>query len=369
MKKTVSFILALVLCAALLIVPASAANEVNVVSNITIEIPESNGTQFTLTNVHDKFAGTYSSMDYDLLFFYSPNAQLTCNKDLYLYEIQADNVDVKFYHYNTFTVDNRASSLQETYVAGTPINLDSIQTELSSSTPHYEPGKATFVVEREGLNYGRQIYFYPSENFNKFTDSESLDFYAITDLSTTPNPLAGAADWAKPELEKAIAENLVSDDIIAKGGWAQPTSRLDAAVAMVTLIEKVTGKTIDTIASEKGWDLMKNGFDDTSAKSVTFLKYAGITNGVGDNKYDPSGTYTRAHEVTMIGRVAENILDKSAKGDNPFTDVPDWAAPYVGYAAENGITNGIGGGLFDSDGVLQNQHTAIFNYRAYIAWK
>ena len=123
------------------------------------------------------------------------------------------------------------------------------------------------------------------------------------------------------------------------------------------------------IAAECGWDLNTNHFSDTSSQAVTFLKYAGISNGIGDNKYDPSANYTRAQMVTMIGRAAEEVFGANAKGTNPFTDVPDWAAPYVGYAADNGITNGIGDGLFDSDGVLQNQHTAIFLLRTYKVWE
>jgi hypothetical protein len=138
---------------------------------------------------------------------------------------------------------------------------------------------------------------------------------------------------------------------------------------MVAVIEKITGKTMAQIAAEKGWDLSKNQFSDTDSPAVTFLKYAEITNGIGDNKYGPGSNYTRAQIVTMIGRAAEVFFGKTAQGDNPFTDVPDWAAPYVGYAAETGITNGVGGGKFDSDGVLQNQHTAVFGLRAYKAWK
>ena len=65
----------------------------------------------------------------------------------------------------------------------------------------------------------------------------------------------------------------------------------------------------------------------------------------------------------MIGRAAEVFFGAEVKGINPFLDVPDWAAPYVGYAADNGITQGIGGGLFDSSGVLQNQYTLLLDSR------
>ena len=123
---------------------------------------------------------------------------------------------------------------------------------------------------------------------------------------------------------------------------------------------------MDEIAAEKGWDLTRSYFSDTDSKTVTFLGYAGVTTGIGDSKYGPDGEYNRAQMVTMLGRAAENLLGAAAQGENPFTDdVPDWAAPYVGYAADAGITTGISATEFDSYNVLQNQQTAIFCLRTY----
>jgi len=170
------------------------------------------------------------------------------------------------------------------------------------------------------------------------------------------------------EVNKAFEAGLVPGSI-ANAGWQNATSRLAAADAVVLIIEKASGKTMAQIAAERGWDLNANQFSDTSSQAVTFLKYAGVTTGVGDNKYDPGGDYNRAQIVTMIGRSAEAFFGIEAQGANPFTDVPAWAAPFVGYAAANGITQGVGGGRFDSAGVLQNQHTVVFCYRAFDAWK
>jgi hypothetical protein len=173
--------------------------------------------------------------------------------------------------------------------------------------------------------------------------------------------------WAEAEVNAALVAGLVPDSV-ANAGWQNATSRLAAAEAMVVLIEEAKGATMWGIAAAYGWDLETNHFSDTNSPAVTFLKYAGVTTGVGDNKYDPDGDYNRAQIVTMIGRAAERFFEATAQGTNPFTDVPDWAAPYVGYAAANGITQGVGGGLFDSYGVLQNQHTAVFGLRAFNVW-
>jgi len=194
--------------------------------------------------------------------------------------------------------------------------------------------------------------------------------YAINNnfLFVTGTPFDTASAWARDEIAAAINAGLVPDSF-AKAGWQNATSRLAAAEVMVIIIEKASGKNMTQLAAERGWDLNINGFSDTNNQKVTFLKYAGVTTGIGNNKYDPNADYTRAQIVTMTGRVAEVFFSAGVKGINPFTDVPDWAAPYVGYAAENGITQGVGGGLFDSNGVLQNQHTAVFGYRTFKVWK
>ena len=183
---------------------------------------------------------------------------------------------------------------------------------------------------------------------------------------------AGEPDsWAAEEVAAALEAGLVPDSI-AKAGWKDPASRLAAAEAMVLLIEKASGKAMEELAAENEWDLSTGGFSDTDSPEVTFLKHAGVTNGMGDGTFAPESTFTRAHAVTMIGRAAEFFFDIEAKGDNPFNDViPDWAVVYVGYAAENDITKGEDAelGLFGAGNLLQNQTAVMFILRAYNVWK
>lgn len=47
--------------------------------------------------------------------------------------------------------------------------------------------------------------------------------------------------------------------------------------------------------------------------------------------------------VRLLGRESEAL---AGQWETPFTDVDSWAAPYVGYAYENGLTNGIAATLF-----------------------
>lgn len=48
----------------------------------------------------------------------------------------------------------------------------------------------------------------------------------------------------------------------------------------------------------------------------------------------------------------------------PFQDVPDWAAPYVGYAYEKGLTNGKSETRFDPDSTIRASEYLTFVLRA-----
>ena len=181
-----------------------------------------------------------------------------------------------------------------------------------------------------------------------------------------PNLFEGAANWAIPELEAAYDNNLILNDMF--WNWSQPTNRLVAAEAIVRLIENLMHTDISFIAEQNEYDLT-DSFIDTTSVHANFLKQSGISNGVDGIRYDPEGTYTRAQMVTMLGRTAKHLFgvdtESFPKGSALFSDVPDWADEFVGWAGAVGITDGVGGGRFDSNGTLQNNHTGVFSYRAF----
>lgn len=66
------------------------------------------------------------------------------------------------------------------------------------------------------------------------------------------------------------------------------------------------------------------------------------TNADGSPQFSLDRAPTRAEAVTILVRLLgkeQEALDGS--WSTPFTDVPDWAVPYVGYAYRKGYTNGV----------------------------
>ena len=80
------------------------------------------------------------------------------------------------------------------------------------------------------------------------------------------------------------------------------------------------------------------------AKAVAWAVDAGITTGTGEGRFSPDEPCTRAQAVTFLCRAQR----AKAEGRAQFSDVPADAyyAEAVAWAAESGVTDGIGGGLF-----------------------
>ena len=89
----------------------------------------------------------------------------------------------------------------------------------------------------------------------------------------------------------------------------------------------------------------------------------GITEGTSYLTFSPNDSCTRAQIVTFLWRAKGN---PAVSGNAPFTDVPPDAyyAAAVTWAEKNGITGGIGNGLFGSNNTCTRAQIVTFLYRA-----
>ena len=155
-----------------------------------------------------------------------------------------------------------------------------------------------------------------------------------------------AIRWAK---KKGITNG------IGKGlfGPEQPCTRAQ----IVTFLWRAAGS-----PAPKG----TSGFSDVPesayyAKAVAWAAENGITVGAGGGKFSPDDTCTRAQGVTFLWRAQ----GKQAGGKAAFADVPQdsYYAKAVAWAAENGVTNGIGKGLFGPNDACTRAQIVTFLYR------
>ena len=110
--------------------------------------------------------------------------------------------------------------------------------------------------------------------------------------------------------------------------------------------------------------------NDDAAEAANVLYELGLFQGTGtdaDGKpvFDLGRAPTRHEAVTMLVRILGKEEEaKSGTWDIPFTDVSDWAKPYVGYAYANGLTSGTSATTFGGDVTVSATQYLTFILRA-----
>ena len=102
--------------------------------------------------------------------------------------------------------------------------------------------------------------------------------------------------------------------------------------------------------------------DSYYAKAVAWAVENGITTGTGDGKFSPDATCTRAQSVTFLFRAIGKLVDSKAEFSDVLTD--SYYANAVAWAVENGVTNGIGDGLFGPDNSCTRAQIVTFLARS-----
>ena len=98
-------------------------------------------------------------------------------------------------------------------------------------------------------------------------------------------------------------------------------------------------------------------------KAVLWAAETGVTTGVTSTAFDPNGTCTRGQVVTFLYRAKKAA---PVSGGSSFPDVPAGAyfAQPVQWAVANGITNGMGNGLFAPNRTCTRAQIVTFLHRA-----
>ena len=97
--------------------------------------------------------------------------------------------------------------------------------------------------------------------------------------------------------------------------------------------------------------------------AVAWALENGITNGLADGTFGVNNTCTRGQSVTFLFRAIGKLVDSKAEFSDVLTD--SYYANAVAWAVENGVTNGIGDGLFGPDNSCTRAQIVTFLFRAY----
>ena len=147
------------------------------------------------------------------------------------------------------------------------------------------------------------------------------------------------------------------------GGWF-PSFKWNAEVSGWCLTVPLNGAPFGGVIYHSERDM------DTALRFADSLHALGLFNGTGTAPngapvYELNRTGTRAEAVVMLVRfMGREEEAKNGSFSHPFTDVPAWAAPYVAYAYENGLTNGVSATSFGPNTTCTAQMYLTFMLRA-----
>nr|WP_269438289.1 S-layer homology domain-containing protein [Phosphitispora fastidiosa] len=185
--------------------------------------------------------------------------------------------------------------------------------------------------------------------------------------------------WAQSEVERAIAVGLVPEDM--RKDYRDDISRADFCRLAINLIEIKTGMKADVFMNTRGMSKRVSApitFTDTTEPVILAAGRLGIVNGVGNNRFNPTGTITRQDAAVMLQRTAK-VLDFTEPPGDPkvfsdsgnFSDYAVEAIDFVSTAADketgNSVMAGTGNDNFSPFSPYTRQQAYITVLRLFLA--
>ena len=217
-------------------------------------------------------------------------------------------------------------------------------------TIHYEDGKLTVSTRPSGGG---------SSNDSSYT--VSVDKTKNGAITVSPKS-ASKGDTVTVTVKPDKGYELDTLKILDKNGDKVKLTEKNGKYTFVMPAGKVTVKS--SFAEEAPEQIFADvPVDAYYYEAVKWAAEKGVTGGIGNGLFAPDLNCTRAQIVTFLWRAAGS---PAPKGTVSFTDVPadSYYAKAVAWAVENGITGGMGDGLFSPDAACTRAQSAAFLYRA-----
>lgn len=130
--------------------------------------------------------------------------------------------------------------------------------------------------------------------------------------------------------------------------------------------------TLSAAAADVG--TIRNDYPGDTEAQAQMLHELGLFNGT-EKGFELEKPMTRAEAAAMLTRfLGAEQTARAGTWEHPFTDVPQWAAPYVGWLYENGLTKGVSATRYGAAESVTCAQYCVFlsralkrNYDAYLA--
>jgi len=165
--------------------------------------------------------------------------------------------------------------------------------------------------------------------------------------------------WAEECVNLAIWSGLVPSHL--QSDYTEAITRAEFAALAVALYENRYGQITG-----------RNTFEDTDDENVEKAAYIGLVIGIGNNLFAPDENFTRQEAATLLTRLADVIERPFPREAPTFSDnseIASWAFDAVGHAQAAEIMIGIGNNTFNPSGTFTREESIVTMLRMFtFAW-
>ena len=190
-----------------------------------------------------------------------------------------------------------------------------------------------------------------NDSLQRFIQVRGPGGVGYLNLGATERP----SEWAIEQVNAAIAAGLVPQHL--QSNYTAATTRAEFAALAVRLYENQRGEIRGRVT-----------FADTNDVNVQKAAYIGVVLGVGNNRFAPNETLTREQAAVMLARLADAIGRPLPNVAPTFVDnhlIADWALAATGQVQVVGIMGGVGNNRFDPGGSYTREQSIVTIMRLF----
>ena len=245
----------------------------------------------------------------------------------------------------------------------------------------FDPEATYAVITNNFVAGGGDTYYAFAAATNQFDTGLPLDEVVMEYITKELKGVIGET-YAEPAgrivVDQGVAPAIadVQSMVMGEASYTAESYKAYAAVeaklaAAETEAERVA-LCAELRAAVSGLKVVENTFDDATSgwykPAVDFAQASGLMSGMGDNKFAPDVTTTRA----MVAQVMYELADEPDVSDLtcPLSDVDStaWYADAVIWAYNAGVVSGYEDGTFRPGRAITRQEMAVI-MAGYLAWK
>ena len=212
------------------------------------------------------------------------------------------------------------------------------------------------VADTEYFDYEYTVIAIPDD-----FDKSNMDKSELSSGGQTSGTSVPYSDWAKSDIEKAIALNIIN--VGGNYNFPAPITREEFCELIYNYCYNVV-KEVDTVTGE-------NKFTDTTNSKIIRLNAMGIINGKSETEFAPNDLLTREEAAVILNRMVNKTIPVPVTemyfNFDDEASISDWASDSIQVMCNMGVMNGVGENKFAPQDTYTTEQAIVTIVRVYAA--